>query len=75
MKCQSCGDKDATVHLTDLINGEETHLCDKCAESKGAVMPSLSISSVLSNLIDSNETEDDAELQEAVCPVQEQPRS
>ena len=69
MKCQSCGKKDATVHLTDLLNGEETHLCDKCAESKGAIMPSLSISSVLSNLIESHETDEDAALHEAICPM------
>ena len=69
MKCQECGDKDATVHLTDLILGEEVHLCDKCAEEQGAVMPTISVSSVLSSLIEQQEEEMDEELEGVVCPM------
>ena len=34
MLCQSCGEKDASIHLTKIINGniEEKHLCDNCAK-------------------------------------------
>ena len=33
MLCQSCGEKDASIHLTKIVNGsiEENHLCDNCA--------------------------------------------
>lgn len=39
MKCQKCGKYDATMHLTEVINGvkNETYLCKYCAdeENKG----------------------------------------
>ncbi len=70
MKCQSCDKEDATVHLTDLINGEELHLCDKCAEQDGAVMPTLSVSSVIGGLIEQQATEGGGdELAGEVCPM------
>lgn len=31
MKCQFC-DQQATVHLTDLVNDQEMHLCSRCAK-------------------------------------------
>ena len=38
--CQRCGKATATVHLTDLIQGEkqERHLCNQCAEDEGVFM-------------------------------------
>lgn len=69
MKCQVCGDRDATVHLTDVILGEEVHLCDKCAEEQGAVMPTISVSSVLSSLIEQHQAEMEDELEGVVCPM------
>ncbi len=35
MKCQKCGNKEATAHITKIINGykEEMHLCSDCASS------------------------------------------
>ena len=35
VKCQSCANP-ATVHLTDIVNGQkkETHLCQACAEQQ-----------------------------------------
>ena len=37
MKCQNCGEADATVHFKELKNEEmrELHLCPACAEEKG----------------------------------------
>ena len=34
MLCQLCGEKDVSIHLTKIINGniEEKHLCDDCAK-------------------------------------------
>jgi protein arginine kinase activator len=35
-KCQSCG-RDATVHLTEIVQGKmtEVHYCDECAQKEG----------------------------------------
>ncbi|UOR10660.1 UvrB/UvrC motif-containing protein [Halobacillus amylolyticus] len=37
MECQRCHNRPATVHLTQLMNGEKTevHVCEKCAKEKG----------------------------------------
>ena len=39
MLCQNCGEKEATIHLTKIINGEKTELflCEKCAEETGKI--------------------------------------
>lgn len=36
MICQSCNEREATVHITKIINGvkNEMHLCDECAKQK-----------------------------------------
>ena len=40
--CQRCNKVVATVHLTDLLQGEkqERHLCGECAEQEGLIMKS-----------------------------------
>ena len=37
MLCENCQQKEATLHLTQVVNGEVTkcHLCESCAISKG----------------------------------------
>ena len=37
MLCESCHQKDATVHLTQVVDGkvEKYHLCEACAAQKG----------------------------------------
>jgi protein arginine kinase activator len=37
MLCDQCKERDAVVHLTQIVNGEVTqlHLCEKCAAAKG----------------------------------------
>ncbi len=37
MICNICGTKEATVHLTEISNGQmvEVHICESCAEEKG----------------------------------------
>jgi protein arginine kinase activator len=39
MKCDICGKKEATIHVTEIVNGEvkELHICDACAQSKGMI--------------------------------------
>jgi protein arginine kinase activator len=56
MICQVCGEREATVHLKETINGEvkELHLCEICAEEKGLretfFMPSFSLSNLMAGL-------------------------
>ncbi|RPF49956.1 UvrB/UvrC motif-containing protein [Aquisalibacillus elongatus] len=37
MNCQRCQEREATVHYTQVINGQKTeiHLCEQCAEQEG----------------------------------------
>ena len=37
MICNICGTKEATIHLTEIVNGQmaEVHICETCAEEKG----------------------------------------
>lgn len=39
MLCQRCGKKEATVHLTKIVNGEKTELfiCEDCAKETGQI--------------------------------------
>lgn len=33
MNCEECGKRQATLHLTKIVNGEKTeyHICEQCA--------------------------------------------
>ncbi len=46
MRCQECGEKEAQVHVTKIINGEkkELYLCKECAEEIGELDFSASFS-------------------------------
>jgi len=37
MVCESCGDREAVIHLTEIKNNQMsmTHLCEQCAAAKG----------------------------------------
>lgn len=37
MVCNACGQSEATIHLTEIMNNQmvEIHLCETCAEQKG----------------------------------------
>lgn len=37
MLCDNCGERDATVHLTTIVNNEvkQQHLCERCAAERG----------------------------------------
>lgn len=38
MVCNVCGQNEATIHLTEILNNQmmEVHLCEACADQKGA---------------------------------------
>ena len=50
MQCDTCGEQEATVHLTQMVNGtvKKIHLCEQCAEQSGIdVNGPVSLSDVL----------------------------
>lgn len=57
MICQECGQRQATLHFTKIINGEKTefHICEVCAKEKGEAVPGVdntfSIHNLLSGLL------------------------
>ncbi|MBS4535027.1 UvrB/UvrC motif-containing protein [Clostridium sp. D2Q-14] len=53
MMCEKCGESQATVHYTEIINGHksEVHLCEKCAGEK-EVGSHFSINHLLAGLLD-----------------------
>ena len=55
MQCDACGKKEATVHLTEIVNDKITklHLCEDCAKAKGAEMEEhFGLSDLLAGLAD-----------------------
>ena len=55
MLCDVCGKKEATVHLTEIINNNVTklHICEDCAKEKGAEMEDhFGLSDLLAGLTD-----------------------
>lgn len=55
MTCNVCGKNQATVHLTEIIDDQitELHLCEECAQKKGAQMEShFGLSNLLAGLAD-----------------------
>jgi protein arginine kinase activator len=69
MLCQICGKKEATVHLTQMLNDEirKMHLCEKCAGENGIdVNVPASMSSLLMGLGEPKKTR--AEPATRACP-------
>jgi len=55
MKCNICGKREATVHLTEVVNDNVTklHLCEVCAKSKSDEMQThFGLADLLSGLVD-----------------------
>ena len=55
MKCDMCGKDNATVHLTEITDGEvkKLHLCEGCAKEKSEEMQShFGLTDLLSSLMD-----------------------
>lgn len=70
MLCQSCGEKEAVIHFTKIVNGkmEESHLCESCAKKEndwGFNLP-FSVNDLFSGLVDFNST---SSKEEVKCPV------
>jgi protein arginine kinase activator len=55
VQCDICGKREATVHLTEIVNDKVTklHLCEECAKEKGTEMEEhFGLSDLLAGLAD-----------------------
>lgn len=69
--CQFCKKNVATVHLTELVDGEkqEVHLCEECAGKKGlSFKTSFSLQDLLSGLMEKEREKIPKELLALKCP-------
>ena len=72
MLCELCKQSQATVHLTEIINEQmtELHLCEACANQKGAQVEShFGLSDLLSGLADFSKTQEPEEVSTKACPA------
>jgi protein arginine kinase activator len=74
MQCQICNKNDATIHLTEIVDGARTemHICEQCAiEQDIAVKSHIPINELLSNLLAVQPSDDELTgplEREVVCP-------
>jgi protein arginine kinase activator len=72
MLCELCKQAQATVHLTEIINEQmtELHLCEACANQKGAQVEShFGLADLLSGLADFSKTQEPEEVSTKACPT------
>jgi protein arginine kinase activator len=72
VKCQSCDDLPATVHLTEIVSGKtrELHLCQACAEKKEILKKQdLNLSVILQSVIGQHVGAATDELARLTCPA------
>jgi len=70
MKCEACGKRSATVHLTDIEGNKkrERHLCEECAQSMAEGAPTaITHADILTTLINQVAPEL-AEMHKTECP-------
>jgi len=73
MRCDDCGKKKATVHLTELVDGQisELHLCEECAKAKSVQMEQqFGLADLLAGLSDFNKTSPAAPPSEASVKIE-----
>ena len=71
MLCEACKQSQATVHLTEIVNDQmtELHLCETCANQKGAQVEShFGLSDLLSGLAEFSKTSEPEEVSSKACP-------
>lgn len=72
MVCQRCNQREATVHLTKIINEEKTelYLCEKCAQETGQIPFNnnpFSFQNLLSGILNPELSSIDSVLPELIC--------
>jgi protein arginine kinase activator len=72
MLCEQCSEKEATVHLTQVVEGtvKKVHLCDTCAKSSGFDMNGpVSITDILLGMGGEETAVPSPQPAELSCPV------
>ena len=72
MLCDLCKQSQATVHLTEIVNDQmtELHLCEACANQKGAQVEShFGLADLLSGLADFSKVQEPEEVSTKACPT------
>lgn len=79
MNCQSCNQKEASVHITKVVNGvkSDMHLCEDCAKQNNElnINPAftfgvpLSLQNLLEGFFESSVVPHKKIVNETVCPV------
>lgn len=54
MLCQNCGEREARISITQIVNNKKTeiHLCHKCAQERAEVDPVLALQKMLMGMVD-----------------------
>ncbi len=74
MRCETCKKNEATIHLTEIADGQRTemHLCEYCAAEQGIVVKSqIPINELLANLLASQPSDEETSAgsgKELICP-------
>ena len=71
MQCDICGNKKATVHLTEIVDEQisELHLCEDCAREKSVQMEQqFGLADLLGGLADFGKQTKEVEKVKAKCP-------
>ncbi len=71
MVCELCKQAQATVHLTEIVNEQmtELHLCESCANQKGAQVESqFGLADLLSGLADFGKAQEPEDVSSRICP-------
>jgi protein arginine kinase activator len=53
MSCEQCREREAVIHLTQIVNEQVTtlHLCEKCAAEKGVESPGSAVKTPLGSFL------------------------
>jgi protein arginine kinase activator len=71
MTCDRCGQNQATIFLTKVVNGNKTelHLCKQCAEQGDAeFFKDMSLVNILANLASAQKKQEESHEPPVVCP-------
>ncbi|MGI6365821.1 MAG: UvrB/UvrC motif-containing protein [Bacillota bacterium] len=58
MLCQNCGEREARISITQIINNKKTeiHLCHQCAQQRGHADSVFALPAMLASLVDWTDT-------------------
>ena len=72
MKCQSCGENEATVHWTEITGSQkqERHLCEECAQAQNIpVQKSVTLGGFLQQLLQQKAAQEFSQGGNTTCPT------